>query len=157
MNSLVESAGTLHETQKLRVDLMNALTDSDLDYKLPGDNLTLGELCRDMGAAQHIYIQSFKTFKMDWSYRSTEPELATSVERLKAWYKALDEEFDSVIQGLAEDDIHSKQIDRGGFMPSLFIQYHIYREALLIFYAKASIYMRALQKPVSDQWRSWIG
>jgi hypothetical protein len=49
MNSLVESEFPLHETQSLRYDLMQMLTDSDLAYKLPGDNPTLGELCRKMG------------------------------------------------------------------------------------------------------------
>jgi len=157
MNSLVESELPLYKTQNLRYDLMNALTDSDLAYKLPGDNPTLGELCWGMGAIEHIYIESFKTFKQDWSYRNNELELATSVERLKAWYTTLDEEFETILRGLSEDDLHNKQIDRGhGFTPSLFVHFHVYREALLMFYAKVSVYLKALHKPVNNQWQSWI-
>ncbi|MBL8166448.1 MAG: hypothetical protein JNJ61_30980 [Anaerolineae bacterium] len=158
MNSIIEDEMPLHETQKLRYDLMNVLSDSDLLYKLPGDNPTLGELCREIGVLEHIYIQSFKTFKQDWSYRNEEAELASSVERLKAWYKILDEEFETVMRAFSEDDLQTRQIDRGhGFTPSLFVQFHIYREALLMFYAKASVYLKALQKSVNDQWQVAIG
>ncbi len=158
MNSLVESEFPLHETQSLRYDLMQTLTDSDLAYKLPGDNPTLGELCREIGEVEYSYIQSFKTSKQDWSYRNNEPELATSVERLKAWYTTLDEEFEIIVRGFSEDDLHNKHIDRGqGFTPSPYVQFQIYREALLMFYAKASVYLKGLQKPVSDQWQAGIG
>src|SRR4030095_62673 len=113
---------------------------------------------RDMGEVEHIYIQSFKTLQLDWSYRNNEPGLASSVERLKAWYRALDDEFEAVIRGLSEDDLHNKKIDRGhGLTPSLFVQFQIYHEAILMFYAKASVYLKALQKPYNDQWRAGIG
>jgi hypothetical protein len=158
MNSLVESEFPLHETQSVRYDLMQTLTDSDLAYKLPGDNPTLGELCREIGEVEYSYIQSFKTFKHDWSYRTTEPELATSVARLQAWYTTLDNEFETVVRGFSEDDLHHKQIDRGhGFTPSPYVQFQIYHEALLMFYAKASVYLKALQKSVNDQWQAGIG
>jgi hypothetical protein len=158
MNSLIEEEFPLHQTQSLRYDLMNMLTDTDLSYKLPGDNPTLGELCREIGEAEHGYIQSFKTFQHDLSYRNHDPEVATSIERLKAWYKALDEEFETVIREFSEAELHNRQIDRGhGFTPSLFVQFQIYREALLIFFAKASVYLKALQKPLNDEWLTGIG
>jgi len=158
MNSLVENEFPLHETQRLRYDLLQTLTDSDLAYKLPGDNPTLGELCREFGDVEYSYIQSFKTFQHDWSYRTTAPELATSVARLQAWYTTLDHEFESVVRGFEEDDLHHKQIDRGhGFTPPPAVQFQIYHEALLMFYAKASVYLKALQKTVNDQWQAGIG
>jgi hypothetical protein len=158
MNSLIESEFPLHETQRVRYDLLRTLTDGDLAYKLPGDNPTLGELCREFGEVEYSYIQSFKTFKLDWSYRATEPELATSVARLEAWYRTLDNEFETVLRGFSEDDLRHKQIDRGqGFTPSPFVQFQIYREALLMFYAKASVYLKALQKYVNDEWQAGIG
>lgn len=158
MNSLLESEFPLHATQSLRYDLLQRLTDSDLAYKLPGDNPTLGELCRESGEIEYSYIQSFKTGKLDWSYRNPEPAIVTSVSRLQAWYTTLDNEFEAVIRAFSEDDLHHQQIDRGhGFTPSRYVQFQIYREALLIFYAKAIVYLRALQKPISDQWRVAIG
>lgn len=158
MNSLIESEFPLHEAQHLRYDLLQTLTDSDLAYKLPGDNPTLGELCREIGDIEYHYIQSFKTFKHDSSYHATEPELATNVARMRAWYTTLDNEFETVIRGFSDDDLHHKQIDRGhGFMPSLYVQFQIYHEALLMFYAKASVYLKALQKTVNDEWEAGIG
>ena len=158
MNSLIESEFPLQQTQSERYDMMQTLTDSDLAYKLPGDNPTFGELCRQIGEVEYNYIQSFRTFKHDVSYRVTEPELATSVARLQAWYTALDDEFESVMRAFSEEDLHHKQIDRGhGFTPSLYVQFHIYREALLMFYAKASVYLKALQKSVNAQWEVAIG
>ncbi len=158
MNSLIETEFPLHEAQRLRYDLLRVLTDGDLAYKLPGDNPTLGELCREMGEIEHDYIQSFKTFKHEWSYRAPEPEVAGSVAGLEAWYRALDDEFETVVRGFSEEELHQRQIDRGhGFTPSLFVQFQIYREALLIFFAKASVYLKALQREVSDEWRIGIG
>ena len=158
MNSLIETEFPLPEAQRLRYDLLRVLTDSDLAYKLPGDNPTLGELCRQMGEVEHDYIQSFKTFKHEWSYRATEPELATSVARLEAWYRALDDEFERVIRGFSEEELHQQQIDRGhGFTPSLFVQFQIFREALLIFFAKASVYLKALRRRVNEEWEVGIG
>ena len=43
MNSLIESEFPLHEAQRIRYDLLRVVTDSDLAYKLPGNNPTLGE------------------------------------------------------------------------------------------------------------------
>lgn len=158
MNSLIEDEFPLHKTQSERYDLMQALTDSDLAYKLPGDNPTLGELCREFGEVEYSYIQSFKTFKYTQLHHTTEPELVTSVARLQAWYKTLDDEFETVVRSFSEDDLRDKQIDRGhGFTPSPYVQFQIYREALLMFYAKASVYLKALQKSVNDQWQAGIG
>lgn len=158
MNSLIETEFPLREAQNLRYYLMDILTDNDLAYKLPGDNPTLGELCREIGEIEYRYILSFKTFSYDRTYHTDKPELATSVVHLKAWYTALDEEFEVIISAFSEETLHNKQIDRGhGFTPSLYVQFHIYREALLMFYAKASVYLKALQKPVSLEWQIAIG
>lgn len=156
MNSLIEEE--FEGTQDLRDQLMDMITDDDLAYKLPGNNLTLGDLCLEMGRIQQIYTQSFKTFEQEWQYRGTLPEEPVTVDSLKAWYETLDADLVAAISELSEDDIHNKQIDRGhGFTPTVFTHFQIYREALLIFYAKASIYLKALEKELTPQWRSWIG
>jgi hypothetical protein len=133
------------------------ITDGDLAYKLPGNNLTLGELCEEMGHTQQVYTQSFNTSRMDWSYRDSHPQ-ARSVAGLRAWYEQLDAKMVEALSGFSEDDLQSKQLDRGhGFTPTLQVQFMIFHEALLIFYAKASIYLKALEKELTDDWKIGIG
>lgn len=156
MNSILENE--LPGNQDLRDQLMEMISDQDLAYKLPGTNPTLGELCEEMGHTQQVYIHSFKTLTLDWAYRDSQPEARNSVASLKAWYTKLDAELVEALSGLSEDDVHNKQIDRGhGFMASPYVQFQVYREALLIFYAKASMYLKALEKPYPDQWKMWVG
>jgi len=143
VNSLIEEE--LPGNQALRDQLMDMLSDQELAYKLPGNNPTLGELCEEMGQIQQVYTHSFKTFRHDWAYRDSKPETPNSVASLKVWYKRLDAQLVEALSGLSEADVHSKQIDRGqGSTPSPFVQFQIYREAILIFYAKASVYLKAL-------------
>ena len=157
MNSIVKQEfGILHETEAIRCALMDMLTDDELRCKLPGDNPSLGELCVEIGQVQQSYIDSLKTFKQDWNYRPVPAALATSVEKLKAWYSQLDSEMDAVFSGFSEQDIVTRTIARGLSVP-VRTQLHIYREALLIFYAKAVVYLRSLNKPLPPQMAEWIG
>ena len=49
-------------------------------------------------------------------------------------------------------------MDRGhGFAAPLPEQFHICHEALLIFYAKVHVYLKALGKQVPGPWKWWIG
>lgn len=158
VNSLIEEEFPLHQTQNLRYDLMGALTDEDLAYKLPGDNPTLGELCWEIGALEQSYIESFQTLRQDWSYQDRQPEPGLTITQLTAWYRTLDDEFEVTVSKLSEDDLQTTQIDRGnGNMVPAFVQFHIYREALMMFYARASVYLKALQKTVNDYWRLAVG
>src|SRR5262245_26800651 len=93
----------LHETTALRTNMMESLTDADLAFTFPGSR-TLGELCVYMGNLERAYINSFKTFKHDWNVPNAEAGLAGSVERLKAWYKAMDAEFDAVLRAIPDED-----------------------------------------------------
>jgi hypothetical protein len=158
MNSIVQQqVPVLHETQALRNQLLALLNDEDLSYSPGGENPTLGALCREMGEVEHAYIESFKTFKQDFSYRNEEPGLDESVERLAAWFEELDRELEAAVEALSEDDIQNRVVDRGGgFVLPPSIQLHIYREALLIFYGKASVYLKAMGKARPEQWQAWI-
>jgi hypothetical protein len=152
-----EQFNVLHETQALRSQLMELLTDEDLAFTLPG-NPSLGTLCREMGEIQHSYIESFKTFKHDFTYRHDDWTVETQVEPLKIWYEKLDQELETVLRQLTDDDIGKNIIDRGfGMQFPVMVQFHVYRESLLIFYAKVSVYLKALGKPFPTQWRAWIG
>jgi hypothetical protein len=155
MNSIVTTQfDLLHETTALRDQMLAQLSDADLAFQLPG-NPSLGELCKTMGEVQQAYAESFKTFHLDFSYRSEEPGLVGSVEKLSAWFKRLDADLEAALSALTEEDIQGKTIQRGWEVPVM-VQFHIYREALLIFYGKASVYLKALGKPLTEQWQTWI-
>ncbi len=151
-----EQRAVLHATQELRRQLLAVLGDADLACRPAPGCLSLGELCREMGEIQHTYVESFRTFRHDFSYRH-DPETAGSVARLAEWYAQLDAELGEVLEGLEEADL-ARTVDRGhGFAPPVPVQFHIYREALLIFYAKTHVYLKALGKQVDGPWRWWIG
>ena len=157
MNSIMaEYYPTFRMYQALRTQLMDSLSDDDLGYTPGGANLPLGALCVEIGETEHAYVQSFKTFAIDFSYRNPEPGIEMSAARLAAWFQVLDAELESTVAGLSEEDIKTRQIDRGGWSLPALIQLEVYKEALLIFYGKVSVYLKAMDRPRSQQWQDWI-
>jgi hypothetical protein len=68
----------------------------------------------------------------------------------------------AAVEGLSEDEIANRKIIRSDFDVAYFAplpkeQLDVYREALLIFYGKASVYLRAIGKSLPPQWQEWIG
>lgn len=162
MNSIWSKADLIVERyQELKFQLLENLTDEELDTNLGGNSQTLGSLCLEIGEIEHVYIRSFTTFERDFSYRNSEPGLKNSIARLSTWFKQLDNELKEIVNKLPEDEIESRKIECGDdfFKGHLSIQRNIdlYRESLLIFYGKASVYLKALGKPLPDQWQDWIG
>lgn len=158
MNSIMTGYYPIFEQyQAMRNQLMGILTDADLDYQPGGANPPLGVLCREIGETEYAYIQSFKTFKLDFSYHNDEPGLAQSGARLAAWFAALDQELKAAVAGLTEEDLQQRQVDRGSFSLPPNFNLQIYNEALLIFYGKVIVYLRAAGKPVPQQWTDWLG
>ncbi len=152
---LAEAYGILQMAFGIRDDLFTLLSDDDLAYRING-NPTLGELMRDMGDVQRSYVDSFETLTQDFSRKSGDPALATSLEALKSWYHALDAELLQRLEGFDEAAAQSSLIQRG-FPMSLGAQIHTMREALLIFFAKITVYLQAMGKTPPDRWRAWIG
>jgi len=149
------------EYQRLRDQLLEIVTDMDLGFRLDGTNVTLGALCREIGEIEHAYVESFRTFRQDFDYRHPDPAIETSVAALRTWYTELDLGLMAALEALSEADMH-RQIRRGDFEEDYFSplpteQLDVYREALLIFYGKVSIYLRSLSKPFPEQWALWIG
>jgi hypothetical protein len=156
------AASFFAEYQGLRDQLMGLLDDEDLALQLGGETVSLGALCREIGETEKTYVESFRTFRQDFSYHNPDPRLEHSVAALKAWYAELDRDLMAAVAALSEDDIAGRRIIRGDFDEEFFsplpkIQLDIYREALLIFYGKVSVYLRAVGRPLPDQWRDWIG
>ncbi len=158
MNSLLENYYPTFELyQSLRTQLMETLSDEDLMFETGGENVTLGALCRQIGEVEQSYIDSFKTFTQNFSYRNGQLGLTESVDRLSAWFSDLDKELKKTVSALSEDELANRTIDRGGgFIVSPALQLEIYKEALLIFYGKADIYLKAKSKTRPKQWAAWI-
>jgi hypothetical protein len=81
--------------------------------------------------------------------------VATSLPALSAWYDELDAQLDAALQALTEEQLASVFV-RGDWA-TLEKELHLYREALLMFYAKAGVYLRALGKPLPEIWLDWMG
>jgi hypothetical protein len=158
MNSIIRDYyPTFEMYQALRSQLLEILSDEDLGYRPGGANPTLGALCREMGETEQAYIESFKTFVMKFAYGISDPVLEKSIAALTTWYATLDRELKQAIEGLSEEDIQERQVDRGGdFKLRPAIQLSIYNEALLIFYGKVSVYLKAMDKTLPEQWEHWI-
>lgn len=142
---------------ELRDQLLEALSDADLAYTPGGSNPTLGELCRELGETEYAYVQSFKTFAIDFSYRTKDERYLGSVAELQAWYRQLDEALEAALEAVSDDDVANKKMDRDGYEAPVHISLDILREALLIFYGKASVYAKAMGKPLPQQWQDWVG
>jgi hypothetical protein len=143
-------------THGMRTTMLDGLSDADLSYTPGGDALTLGALFREIGEIEHSYLQSFKTFKQDFSYRNGEAGLETSKDKLKAWYEKLDGEMKTTLEAFSADDL-KKSVDRGGFEAPLEMQTQIYLQALLIFLGKVTVYYRIMGKPLPQSVQDWIG
>lgn len=157
MNSYMEEKWPWIEgTHGMRFQLLDILSDADLAFNPGGQNITLGELLREIGEIQYSYTQSLKTFKQDWSYHNTEAGLQSSVTRLRAWYQVLDDEMKTTVAALSNEDL-AKTVDRGGFAMPAELQLDVYLQALLIFLGKATIYLKAMNKPLPQQIQEYIG
>jgi uncharacterized damage-inducible protein DinB len=143
-------------THGMRSQLIDILSDADLSFSPGGQNMTLGALLREMGETEYSYIQSLKTFKQDWSYRNTEAGLESSITRLKAWYQTLDEQMKAVVSDLSDEDL-TKTVDRGGFSMPVDLQLDVYLQALLIFFGKATVYLKAMNKPLPQPIQEYVG
>jgi hypothetical protein len=143
-------------THQLRTQLLDILSDADLTFNPGGQNITLGALCRESGEVEYSYIQSLKTFQQDWSYRNEEVALERSVARLKEWFQRLDDELKAAATALTDDDL-KKTVDRGGFAMPVDLQLDAYLQALLIFFGKATIYLKAMNIPLPQQIQEYIG
>lgn len=145
----------LNQTLAIRSQLFDVLSDADLAYQLPGDNVTLGELIHQFGDNQQAYINSFKTFKHDFALQTERTH--NSVADLRSWLTQLDEALLAALSALSEDDIQNKMVDRVYMSFPVMVQLHVFRESLLIFCGKASLYVRALGKSLPTEFQQWIG
>jgi len=150
------------EYQVLRNELVGVLSDDDLAFRPGGAAFTLGELCREIGEIEHSYVDALRTFRQDFGWRNPDPEVERTVAALSTWFADLDRSLLAAIEALTDEDVTNRTISRDdvdveGFSPLPAQELDIYREALLIFYAKVSIYLRAMGRDLPGRWTVWIG
>jgi uncharacterized damage-inducible protein DinB len=143
-------------THGMRSQLLDTLSDADLAFSPGGQNMTLGMLLREIGEIEYSYIQSLRTFKQDWSYHNTEVGLESSLTQLKAWYQTLDDEMKATVSALSDEDL-TKSVDRGGFSMPVELQLDVYLQALLIFFGRATVYLKAMNRSLPKQIQEYIG
>jgi hypothetical protein len=85
-----------------------------------------------------------------------ETGLDSSVAQLKAWFQTLDDEMKATVSALSDVDL-TKTVDRGGFTMPVELQLDVYLQALLIFFGKATIYLKAMNKPLPQHIQEYIG
>jgi hypothetical protein len=141
----------------MRNGTLERLSDADLQFSPGGDNLTLGELFKQVGEHQHAYVQSLMTLEQDWTYRNDEAGLATSLDQLQQWFDELDRQMQDTVAEFDEFDLQ-KQVDRGGgSIRPIISQLDIYTQTMLIFFGKIVVYFRAMQKPLPPSIAEYIG
>ena len=150
------------EYQLLRGELTDILRDEDLAFRPADTAASLGELCREIGDIEHSYIEAFRTFRQDFAWRNPDPDVERRVAALSSWYSDLDRELRAALEALTDDDVANRRISRHDFgvedfSPLPAQEMDIYREALLIFYAKVSIYLRIMGRQLPGHWGPWIG
>lgn len=140
----------------MTAQLFDLLSDTELAFTPGGQNMTLGALCREMGETEYAYLQSLKTLKHEWSYRHPEADVVSSVALLKGWFHTLNDEMEAVIAAFRDED-ENKPIDRGGGAVTVAFQLDAYLQAVLIFLGKATIYLKAMNKPLPKEFQEYIG
>ena len=153
---MTEKWPRIEGTHQMRSQLLDILSDAGLTFNPGGQNMTLGALCRQLGEVEHSYTLSLKSFQQDWSYRNEEAGLERSVARLKEWFQRLDEDLKTAASALTDEDL-KKTVDRGGFAMPVDLQLDVYLQALLIFFGKATIYLKAMNIPLPQQIQEYIG
>ena len=150
------------EYQLLRNELLDMLSDGDLGFRPAPAAYSLGELCREIGEIEHSYVEALRTFSQNFSWRNPDADVVGSVAVLATWFADLDRDLLAAIEELSEDDTANRRISRSDFDVESFFplppqELDVYREALLIFYGKVSVYLRILGRDLPGHWDAWIG
>ena len=157
MSQFMQEKWPIYEgSHGMRNQLFDILTDADLAFTPGGQNMTLGALWKQMGEIEYDYNQSLKTFTQDWDYHNNEAGLENSVAKLKAWFQALDDDMKATVSAFSDDEMKKMIARRGGYSVPVDTQLEIYLQALLIFFGKATIFLRAMNKPLPQSFADWI-
>jgi hypothetical protein len=155
VNKLIAQKDSLIDsTHNLRTEALNAITDAELNTKLGGQSLSLRELILEQGTIQMAYIECFRSFELRFDHAA--PEGVQSLEEIKIWFAELDSNLIAALGALSDDEL-KRGVPRGNYTLPAEIVFYTYRESVMIFAAKASVYLRALNHALPGQIKSWVG
>jgi hypothetical protein len=151
---LMQQANLIDLTHNLRTEILGAITEVDLNTKLGGQSQSLRELILEQGTIQMAYIECFRSFELRFDHAA--PEGVQSLEEIKTWFAELDSGLIAALGALSDDEL-KRGVPRGQYTLPAEIVFYTYRESVMIFAAKASVYVRALNHALPGQVKSWIG
>ena len=158
MNRLIQQrAHMIDLSHTLRDELFEGLSDADLEFSPGGTAPTLRALLLEQANVQAAYAESFRTLKL--KFGETTPAGQQSTEEIRARFAQLDAELIGALAALSDDDLRRPHDPRGLKAPGYTVEtsYYTYRESVLIFAARASIYLRALGREVPTLMKSFVG
>lgn len=138
----------LEGCHRMRNGLLEDLTEEDLAFNPGGGNLPLGEMFREIGEAEQAYINSLQSFEINFSYRYPDPSIANRIDELITWFQELDETFKTSLQELPDSKSDTPVLRPAGNSNPLSAHIEIYIQAMMIFFGKAIVYYRAMDKPL---------
>ena len=144
----------LDDTHGVRNEGLGALTDEHLALALPGDNPTLGALIGELYTMELAYSASFSTFRTDFS--SIGKIAFDDAKDMTGRFETADAEIKSTIAALSDTQIY-ELVDRGGWSVPAIVNFHIYREGVVIYLGKIDVYLRAFGITRGDKWKGWFG
>jgi hypothetical protein len=154
MNRIIQGKENLIDlTHNLRTEVLEAISDKDLGFTPGGSNLTFGDLLLQQGGFEIAYTNSFRTFTLSFDAKTS--QTITDSAAFKTWFRKLDADLIDTLEQLSDEDL-AKPINRGSWSLSAEITFYTYRESVIIFAAKASIYLRALDIALPKQLEDWI-
>lgn len=157
MSQFMQESWAMYEgTHAMRDAMLGTLTDADLVFTPGGSNATLGALVREMGEVEYSYVQSLRNFTQNFDYHNDEAGLDGSVARLTAWLQALDAEMKAALDALSDEDWKKSITRDSGYETTINFQMDIYMQALLIYFGKFSVYLKAMNKPLTQAMKDWI-
>ena len=152
---LKQAYALVRESYVPRDELLTMLADADLAFRPGGQNRPLGELCLRLGETQHCYAESFRLFVADFQYRHADHTVAESVTRLRSWYETLDSDLETALSTLGDAN-RSRTVARDGERIPLATHLLVFNEALLLFYGKVFVYLKAMGKDMPNKWGAWV-
>lgn len=111
-----------------------------------------------MGDVARAYAESFRVGTMDFTVKADDRRSPRDGGELAEWIRAQEGLLKESVRSFSDEELATKVVDRGGgWEIQLQTQFHVYREALLIFFGKLDIYLRMMGKPRPEQWLQWVG